>query len=53
MSDGFDIIGAAPCGYGLFISAIRVGGLQKVSPLKSNRSVENSSKTISMTDLVL
>ena len=44
--------GAAPCGCGLFLSAVRIGGLQKVSPLKSNRSLENDSKTISMTDLV-
>ena len=38
--------GADLCGSGLFLSAIRVDGLQKVSPLKSNRSLENDSKTI-------
>ena len=44
--------GADLCGSSLFLSAIRVDGLQKVSSLKSNRSLENDSKTISMTDLI-
>ena len=44
--------GADLCGSSLFLSAIRVDGLQKLSSLKSNRSLENDSKNISMTDLI-